>query len=146
MWAVEHFESYFRNSVDGFSVLLVKRCSFVKSLKKVQSTWPRISSDLKLFFDVQLFSCPRWIAVRENVSFSRIVKVAVAITEKHDLAPFDERNLDLKVQALQRARKSFVNLAKQDPGRARQKSEARVGRNFSQPAVQTTLKVSKEDK
>ena len=34
---------------------------------------------------------------------------------------------------IQRTRKRFVNLAKQDPGRARQKSEARAGRNFSQP-------------
>ena len=32
---------------------------------------------------------------------------------------------------VQRARKRFVNLSKQNPGRARQK--ARAGRNFSQP-------------
>ena len=34
---------------------------------------------------------------------------------------------------IQRARKRFVNLAKQDPGRARQSSQARAVRKFSQP-------------
>ena len=34
---------------------------------------------------------------------------------------------------LQRLAKKFANLAKQDPGRARQKSQARAGTNFSQP-------------
>ena len=33
--------------------------------------------------------------------------------------------------------KVFANLAKQHPGRARQKSEARAGRNFSQPRTKT---------
>ena len=33
---------------------------------------------------------------------------------------------------LQRARIRFVNLAKQGPGRARQKSQGRAGRNFKE--------------
>ena len=45
------------------------------------------------------------------------------------------RNMQWSV--LQRPAKKCVNLTKQDPGRARQKSQARAGRNFSQPRTNT---------
>ena len=40
---------------------------------------------------------------------------------------------DNKTVTVQRSAKKFVNLAKQDPVRARQNREARAGTNFSQP-------------
>ena len=39
----------------------------------------------------------------------------------------------IMVLGIQRPAKKYTNLAKQDPGRARQKSQIRAGRNFSQP-------------
>ena len=51
------------------------------------------------------------------------------------MAPSSSRNLGSIswYNSVQRARKRFVNLAKQDPGRAKQNSQATAGTNFTKP-------------
>ena len=83
---------------------------------------------------LRIHACPL-LACLQNFHCCSHSQCLVRVTPKVRISIFLNRGLNInpRLSGVQGTRKKYVFFAKQDPGRVRQNSQARAGRNFSQP-------------